>query len=125
MVNCKIFALIFVSEEEVRNARQVAKVSSLHIALQEGFDDDEVIVTLNGASVFHKRGVSTRLQTGYADACEVESAEGDIEISVSLPSRKLSKSIRLPASKRFYIGVSVTPDGQLIHRIASQPFGYV
>jgi hypothetical protein len=36
-------------------------MSLLHIALQEGFNDDTVVIRVNGSEVFHKAGVKTRL----------------------------------------------------------------
>ncbi len=43
----------------------------LHIAFQEGFTDDTVVVRVNGREVFRKGSVKTRLQIGYADSFEV------------------------------------------------------
>ena len=43
----------------------------LHIAFQDGFTDDTVVVLINGGEVFRKEGVNTKLLLGYADFVEV------------------------------------------------------
>ena len=61
----------------------------LHIAFQEGFTDDTVVVRVNGEEVFHKGSVKTRLQIGYADSFEMTVEEGSVNVEVLLPLKNL------------------------------------
>ena len=61
----------------------------LHVAFQEGFRDDAVVVRVNGEEVFHKGSLKTRLQIGYADSFELTVEEGRVDIEVLLPLKNL------------------------------------
>lgn len=96
----------------------------LHVALQEGFSNDTVEVTVNGAAIFSKSGVSTRTQIGFADSAETEVGLGTVDLLVSLPQKSLSKSIALLVSEPTYVGVSVEAHG-IAFNVAMEPFGYL
>jgi hypothetical protein len=96
----------------------------LHVALQEGFSDDTVEIRVNGAEVFRKSGVSTRLQIGFADSVETEIESDAVDLTVSLPNRPLSKSLVFPISDPTYVGVSVEAQG-VTFNVSMEPFGYV
>jgi len=57
----------------------------LHIAFQEGFADDTVVIRVNGKEVFRKASVKTRTQIGYAGSFEVNVQEGSVNVEVTLP----------------------------------------
>ncbi len=97
----------------------------LHVALQEGFSDDTVVAWLDGKEVYRKAGVSTRWQISRADAFEFESPAGQATLKVEVSSRELSRSIPVDLSRTPFVGVSVTPEGELTHKLQSEPFGYV
>jgi hypothetical protein len=97
----------------------------LHIALQDGFMDDTVVISVNGKEVFRMAGVKTRFQIGYADSFELKGQEGSVNVEIALPLRRLSESILLQVSTPVYLGVSVTPEGGLSYRISHEPFGYL
>lgn len=96
----------------------------LHIALQEGFENDAVKVRINGQEVFNKPQVSTRRQIGFADSYEAEVGGGTIKVTLDLPQRAISASRVLQVNAPTYIGASVTADG-LQFDISREPFGYV
>ena len=97
----------------------------LHIALQEGFVDDTIVVTVNGTEVFRKTGVNTRHQIGLADSFELDISEDNVTVSVSLPSRDLLNSIRINLPFPLFLGVSITMEDQVSFSISSTPFGYL
>ena len=101
-----------------------ANMALLHIALQEGFFGDTVVVRVNGEEVFRKKDVKTRLQIGFADSVELNVAEGPTQVEVLLPAKNLSESVQLDVSAPTYVGVSVV-DGKIIFRISDVPFGYL
>ena len=100
-------------------------MSLLHIAFQEGFFDETVVVRVDGREVFRKDGVKTRLQTGYADSFEIDVQEGSVNVEVALPSKNVSESMTLQVSNPVYLGVSLIPDGRVHSRVSSEPFGYL
>jgi hypothetical protein len=96
----------------------------LHIALQEGFSDDTVVVRVNGNEVLRQAGISTRLQIGFAASVEKEVAGSTADLTVDLPQRSLSKSMAIPLAGSTYVGVSVEPQG-IVFKISIEPFGYL
>jgi hypothetical protein len=106
-------------------ALEEAQTPQLHIALQDGFDQDTVVVRVNGQEVFNTPGVTTRLQLGVARAFVVDAPEGLIDLQIVLPLKNVSESLRLQVSHPLHVGFSVSRDGRLTHRLSSEPFGYL
>ena len=96
----------------------------LHIALQEGFAKDTVLIQCDGREIYRKAGVSTRTQIGYADSVELDMQANSLKITIELPQRRLTKTIDIAMSAPTYLGISVTA-GQITHRISGEPFGYL
>jgi sulfur carrier protein ThiS len=109
---------------QVVDDEREANMTLLHIALQEGFWGDTVIVRVNGEQVFREKDVKTRLQIGLADSVELDVAEGPTQVEVLLPSKNLSDSVQLDVSAPTYVGVSIV-DGKITFRISDMPFGYL
>ena len=70
-------------------------MQELLIILQDGFDDDEVAVTVNGKEARRDKEVSTRLLLGMAAEVTVELPAKGATIGVEVPSRKLEASMKL------------------------------
>ncbi len=105
-------------------SRDVEAVS-LHLALQNGFLDDEVVVRVNGNEVFRKQGVKTRTQVGLADTIEVGIEHGRARIEISLPARDIAEALEIDVTKPTYIGVSVDPEDGIRYAIQYRPFRYM
>ncbi len=98
-------------------------MGSLHVALQDGFDNDKVEVRIDGRTVYERDGVTTLTQISLADAFDVD-VDGPVDLEISLPSRHVSTVVPVPARlDGAYIGVSVSGDS-LVHRLSEEPFGY-
>jgi hypothetical protein len=95
----------------------------LHVALQEGFTGEPVVISVNGREIFHKTAVTTRTQIGLADSVEQTVPAGDAIIEVSAGGARAR--IPAPLTTDLYVGVSLTPDKQIVHRSSTQAFGYV
>ena len=95
----------------------------LHVDLQEGFLGEPVAATVNGRELFRKDGVRTRTQIGLADSFEVVMPPGPVEIA--LTARGTTHDISVSLSSDLYIGVSITPEGSIVHKQSAQAFGYV
>jgi hypothetical protein len=98
-------------------------MASLHIDLQEGFSNDEVVVRINQLEVYHKTGVQTDLRLGIADSFDAPAPKETATIDVEIPSRQLSQTFMLQVGPDSHLGVGIC-DGQLEHRVSAQPFGY-
>jgi hypothetical protein len=95
----------------------------LHVDLQEGFLGDAVVATVNGRELFRKDGVRTRTQIGLADSFEIELPPGPTEIT--LTARGETEEISASLSSNLYVGVSITPEGRIVHKQSAHAFGYV
>lgn len=98
-------------------------MTTIRIALQDGFEDEAVVIKLNGKEVFRQADVKTKRQIGKACSFEVESEPGQADIEITLPWRKLSDHIKLKVSDEIHLGISVV-DGKIEHRISTEPFRY-
>lgn len=97
----------------------------LHIALQDGFIDDEVMIQVNGEKVFHQSGINTRFQIGFATSFEVEVQQGKVTVEVMLPSKHQSKSTVLDVFNPTYLGISLTAAGTIELQVSTEPFRYL
>ena len=98
----------------------------LRIELQDGFDDDEVVATLDGREVARLSSVRSSLVTSLADVAEVRAPDaGPVTVGVGLPGRGLEASARVddPATQR-WIAVRVV-DGRLLVEPRSEQPGYL
>jgi hypothetical protein len=81
-------------------------VPTLKIDLQDGFAGDRVIMRIDGAVVYDRAGIKTRMQVGLADSAEVEAGPA-AELRVELPEKGIDGSTTVNAEKTPNIGVSV------------------
>jgi hypothetical protein len=100
-------------------------MQTLHIELQEGFDDDRVLARLNGVQVLSLDHVTTRVQTGFAAAGSVDAAEGSTVLEVSLPASGQQASTEINLISAMWAGINVGPDKAIQFTISQTPFGYV
>jgi hypothetical protein len=66
----------------------------MRLDLQEGFNNDDVEILVNGNAVFRTAGVTTKRMLGLALATEVEVPAGPLHIEIPVPTKKLSKIIK-------------------------------
>jgi hypothetical protein len=95
----------------------------LHIALEEGFSDDEVTVGVDGREVLHREAVSTRMQVGLADSADATVPPGRHVVTVS--ARGASRSIDVELEDQLFLGISLSRSGAIEHRVSRERFGYV
>jgi hypothetical protein len=95
----------------------------LHVALQEGFSGEPVVVSVNDRELFRKDDVRTRTQIGRADSFELTLPAGDTRIAVT--ARGTTTPIPVSLSGDQYVGVSLTPQGTIVHKLSTEPFGYL
>jgi hypothetical protein len=96
----------------------------LHIAFQEGFEGDTVLVRIDGKEIFRKDDVKTRPQIGYATSFEINSHEGPVTIDIHLPGKSISERVPLQLVGATFVGVSIR-QGKITCRISNEPFRYL
>ncbi|MDP8977975.1 MAG: hypothetical protein M3N17_05290 [Actinomycetota bacterium] len=100
-------------------------MASLHVALQEGFGGEGVVVLVDGREVFSDPDVRTRLQIGLAKSFDVEVAPGRHLVECRLTGRDNPVARHVEVAGPTWVGISLVPDGGARWRVASEPFGYV
>ncbi len=98
-------------------------MTSLHIALEDGFADDTVVLFVNDDEVFRKDGVTTRTQISLADSFELNVPAGPVRLRVDVPSQGVGETLEVDASEHPFVGLSVR-DGGIRVRFPEQ-LGYL
>ena len=92
--------------------------STLTIALQDGFENDSVVVTVAGDVVIEETGVRTDQRIGLAYAIDVPLPD-----RAQVPTRSLHASHELPTTTATSVGISLL-DNEIVFRSSPTPFGY-
>lgn len=98
-------------------------MSTLHIALQDGFAGDAVTVRVNGREVYRKDGVRTDLRISRADGFDVPTQAGESRVEVQ--ARAQVGSAAVDADRTPYLAVSLDGDGRPQFRPSTEPFAYL
>src|SRR3982751_6654979 len=85
---------------------QEDSMQTLHVALQDGFKNDSVAVTVNGKEVYRKSGVTTNLSVSLADQFEAPVEGHTVRVDVTVSSKGLSQSAEVQVKETPYIAVS-------------------
>lgn len=97
---------------------------TLKLSLEEGFEDDHVVVTADGKVVADESGVTTRYQISLARLLDLALTGDEGELVVSLPERGLEARLPLTAGPPSHLRVSVTRDGRGIDLSTEDPIGF-
>lgn len=95
------------------------------IDLQEGFENDEVLIFDKEKKIFQSENVKTRTQIGLAKSVEVELSGEKAHLRVEIPSRNISEKKEIELTENLHIAVSVTEDDKLDWRMSESPFYYM
>ena len=99
---------------------------ALHIALQEGFAHDAVVVSIDGEPVYRAENISTRRPPGLAAFFYVTIVKGSHAVEVRTRKRGLPRYLQtLDIDAETWLGVSMRRDGQLDVHVATKPFNYM
>jgi len=100
-------------------------MTNLHIALQDGFRNDTVVIYVNGREVYRNTGVTTSLAISRADAFDVAVEQGEVRVEVQVPTRSRSAGVSLDATQTPYLAVEITEQGSLALSRSAAPFRYM
>lgn len=98
---------------------------SLTLALQEGFDDDTVLITAGGRTLQRLEHVSTRNQIGLARELSLIAPAGVAALEIVLPDKGIVHAVPLGAEDGLHYGASIDAAGTVDVRRSPEPFGYV
>jgi hypothetical protein len=98
-------------------------VPTLGIDLQSGFEDDEVVISVNGEQRLHREGVNTRRVLGLAGSMRIELDAGAVAIDVNMPRRAVEKHLELDLQADTYVGLSLENDDVRVI-VRDERFGY-
>ena len=99
-------------------------VPELHIALEEGFEGDDVVVDVDGDEVYQGQNVHTRYQIGLADTVDVTVEAGTRDIRVRVATREIDQTFRVEVADHLWFGVSISEEDQLRERTSAETFRY-
>jgi len=96
----------------------------LHLAYEDGFENDSVVVQVDGKEVARQVGLKSSLVTALAATEEalVSAPAGTAQVTV--PTRNLSASLNVDFSAQPHLAVAIR-DGKLVLRSSSEPFHYM
>ena len=94
------------------------------IDLRDGFENDLVIVSIDGDQVYRKTDVRTRYQISLADQIALDLPPGSRRIGISLPERDIDTTIDCDPQSTPYLGVSFER-GKIVLTPATEAFGYL
>lgn len=106
------------------SSQSIGQKPVFHIALREGFYEDEIQVEHNGQSVYQKNKVTSDVRIGLADSFEIPQQEGPDILYFMIPEKGIKQRITFQFSFTVYIAVSYIDD-ELRLTVSDAPFGYM
>ena len=97
---------------------------TLKVSLEEGFDNDHVVVTADGKVLADESGVTTRYQISLARLLDLELTGDEGELVVSLPEKGLEARLPLTDGPPTHLRVSVARDGRGLDLSTEDPVGF-
>jgi hypothetical protein len=96
----------------------------LHLAFQEGFEGDTVIVRIDGKEVYRKEHVTTRYQINYADSFKLHVDEESVNVEILIPAKELSKKFSIKTANTVYVKVLIQM-GEIKYSASDKPLRYL
>ncbi len=82
-------------------------MTQLHIALEDGFDGDTVVLLVDDEEVFRKDGVTTRTQLSLAESLELDVRPGPLRLRIDVPSQGVDQTLEIDAGRHPFVGLSL------------------
>ncbi len=95
----------------------------LTIDLQEGFNNDSLLIRINDEDVFQAEEVTTRLLLGLARSIESNIPIGLTKVEIIIQSQELEKIVELDVKNDTFLGISIQ-DSDISHIVSDVPFRY-
>ncbi|QIO54611.1 hypothetical protein HA461_25830 (plasmid) [Rhizobium leguminosarum bv. trifolii] len=95
-------------------------MTDVRIYLTEGFSDDRVVISVDGAKVFEKNSVTTKKLYGLAEELTPVSVAGQAtKITVDLPEKGLSSTFSVDLRSGANVPITIQ-DGTLNHAVVKK-----
>jgi hypothetical protein len=95
----------------------------LTIDLQDGYDNDEVVILINGEERYRNGSLRTDYAIGLAQSIQLGVPEGALQLRVNIPTRKLIADRPLDIAADVFVGVSLLNDA-ISFRVSEERFSY-
>lgn len=89
-------------------------MQELLVILQEGFDGDDVTITVNGKEAHREPGASTKLLLGMAAEIAVELPAKGATVGVEIPAKDISAELTVHGKPKSVL--ASVQDGELVLR---------
>jgi hypothetical protein len=85
----------------------------INLALQDGFEGDEVALRVDGSEAYRGEGVTTRTQISHAAAMQLEVPDHLFALEVDVPTRGVRETFHIDPHAHPNVTVSLR-DGRLV-----------
>jgi hypothetical protein len=96
----------------------------LHIALQDGFRQNSVTITIDGRTVYSRPDVTTDLRISRADAVDTEVAQPRVRVGVTVDPGNVTASREHDAQAEPFLAISLE-GGQVRFTPSQEAFRYL
>lgn len=97
---------------------------TLHIALQDGFRQHSVVVTVDGRTIYDRQDVTTDLRISRADAVDTEVPQSVVRIDVTVQPGPITATREHDVQASPYLAISLD-GGQLRFTASNEVFRYL
>ena len=101
---------------------------TLSIHLQDGFQNDTVILEINNKEVFKEEHITTDLRTALAKGFTTNVSSGKVTLNVNVTTKNLVDNYKFIIDSETYIGVSImepeSPNKKINFSLSKEPFMY-
>lgn len=85
----------------------------INVALQDGFEGDDVLIRVDGDEAFRGEDVTTRTQISHAADAQLEVPDGPFTLEVDVPTQEVRETFQLDPRSQPNVAISLR-DGQLV-----------
>lgn len=85
----------------------------INVALQDGFDSDEVLIRVDGAEAYRGEQVTTRTQISHAADFQLDVPDEPFTLEVEIPTRDARETFELDPNTHTNVALSLL-DGQIV-----------
>jgi hypothetical protein len=85
----------------------------INVALEDGFDGDEVVIRVDGTEAFRAQGVTTRTQISHAGDTQLDVPDRPFTLEVEVPTQEVGATLQIDPHAQPNVALSVM-DGRVV-----------
>jgi len=85
----------------------------INVALQDGFEDDDVVLRVDGDEAFRAEGVTTRTQISHAGDTQLDVPDRPFTLEVEVPTQDVRTALQLDPHTQPNVALSLI-DGEIV-----------